>query len=165
MLLPTPKSASALKNNKKRETLFNTFNCLYSLEKVETHYFCKTIKGIKGRCALLKGRVLENLQDGGGVRRGDHLPPQKYVRNTSTCGTTHTEHHLNAGRRPQTSQKARNSPRTWPCGWQGLGALARCQVWASEVREPNSGHWSTRDFLVPHNNNWRELSQRSPSQH
>ena len=34
-------------------------------------------------------------------------------RNTSTCGTTPTEHLLNAGRRPQTSQKARNSPRTW----------------------------------------------------
>ena len=33
--------------------------------------------------------------------------------NTSTCGTTLTEHLLNAGRRLQTSQKARNSPRTW----------------------------------------------------
>ena len=30
--------------------------------------------------------------------------------NTSTCGTTPTEHLLNTGRRPQTSQKARNSP-------------------------------------------------------
>ena len=55
----------------------------------------------------------EDLQDGGGVRRGDHLPPQKYIKNTSTCGTTPTEHLLNAGRRPQTSQKAGNSPRTW----------------------------------------------------
>ena len=27
-----------------------------------------------------------------------------------------------------------------PCGWQGLGALARCQTWASEVGEPSSGH-------------------------
>ena len=53
------------------------------------------------------------LQDGGRVRNGDHLPPRKYIRNTSTCGTTPTEHLLNAGRRPQTSQKARNSPRTW----------------------------------------------------
>ena len=53
------------------------------------------------------------LQDGGGVERGDHLPPHKYIRNTSSCGTTPTEHLLNAGRRPQTSQKARNSPRTW----------------------------------------------------
>ena len=43
------------------------------------------------------------------LRRGDHLPPHKYIRNTSTCGTTPTEHLLNAGRRPQTSQKARNS--------------------------------------------------------
>ena len=52
----------------------------------------------------------ENLQDGRGVRRAYHLPPHKYIRNTSTCGTTSTEHLLNAGRRPQTSQKARNSP-------------------------------------------------------
>ena len=47
------------------------------------------------------------------IRCGDHLPPHIYVRNT--CGTTPTEHLLNAGRRPQTSPKARNSPRTWPC--------------------------------------------------
>ena len=47
----------------------------------------------------------EELQDGGGVRRGDHLPPHKHIRNTSTCGTTPTEHLLNTGRRPQTSQR------------------------------------------------------------
>ena len=46
-------------------------------------------------------------------RHGDHLPPHKYIRNTSTCGTAPREHLLNDGRRPQTSQKARNSPRTW----------------------------------------------------
>ena len=56
---------------------------------------------------------LEDLQDGGRVRRGDHLPLHKYIRNTSTCGRAPTGHQLNAGRRPQTSQKARNSPRTW----------------------------------------------------
>ena len=55
----------------------------------------------------------EELQDGGRVRHGDHLPPHKYIRNTSTCGTTLTGHLLNGGRRPQTSQKAGNSPRTW----------------------------------------------------
>ena len=55
----------------------------------------------------------EELQDGGRLRRGDHLAPHKYIRNTSTCGTTPTEHLLNAGRRPQTSQTARNSPCTW----------------------------------------------------
>ena len=44
--------------------------------------------------------VREDLQDGGGVRRGDHLPPHKYIKNTSTCGTTPTEHLLNTGRRP-----------------------------------------------------------------
>ena len=51
-----------------------------------------------------------NREDG--VRRGDHLSPHKYIRNTTTCGTTPTEHLLNAGRRHQTSQKARNGPRT-----------------------------------------------------
>ena len=54
-----------------------------------------------------------DLQDGRGVRHRDHLPPHKYIKNTSTCGTTPTEHLLNAGRRPQTSQKARKSLRTW----------------------------------------------------
>ena len=54
-----------------------------------------------------------DLQDGGGVRREDHLRPHKYIKNTSTCGTIPTEHLLNAGRRPQTSQKARQSPHTW----------------------------------------------------
>ena len=39
--------------------------------------------------------------------------PHKYIKNTSICGTTPTENLLNAGRRPQTPQKARNSPRIW----------------------------------------------------
>ena len=46
-----------------------------------------------------------HLQDDGAVRRGDHLLPHKYIKTTSTCGTIPTEHLLNAGRRPQTSQK------------------------------------------------------------
>ena len=54
-----------------------------------------------------------NLQGGRGVRRGGHLPPHKYIRNTSTCGTTPTEHLLNASKRPQTSQKARKSSHAW----------------------------------------------------
>ena len=62
---------------------------------------------------IFKSSPDRRLQDGRGVRNGDHLPPHKYIRNTSTCGTTLTEHLLNTGRRPQTSQKARNSPRTW----------------------------------------------------
>ena len=53
------------------------------------------------------------VQDGGRVRHGDKLLLHKYIRNTTTCGTAPIEHLLNAGRRPQTSQKARNSPRTW----------------------------------------------------
>ena len=52
-------------------------------------------------------------QDGGRVRRGDHLPSHRYIRNTSTRITAPTEHPLHAGRRRQNSQKAKNSPRTW----------------------------------------------------
>ena len=54
--------------------------------------------------------VGEELQDGGRVRRGDHLLPHKYIRNTSTCGTTPTEHLLNAGRRPQSPPKGKKLP-------------------------------------------------------
>ena len=62
---------------------------------------------------LSKLQTRRTLQDGGGLTHGDHLPPHKYIKNTSMCETTPTEHLLNAGRRPQTSQKARNSPHTW----------------------------------------------------
>ena len=47
-----------------------------------------------------KKKESEDLPDGRGVRYGDHFPPHKYIKNTSTCGTTPTEHLLNAGRRP-----------------------------------------------------------------
>ena len=53
-----------------------------------------------------------DLQDGGGGRR-EITFLHKYIKNTSTCRTTPTEHILNAGRKPQTSQKARKSPHTW----------------------------------------------------
>ena len=46
----------------------------------------KEIKGIQGG----------DYQDGRRIRHGDHLPPHKYIRNTSTCATTPTEHLLNA---------------------------------------------------------------------
>ena len=46
------------------------------------------------------------------------------------------------------------------CGWQGLGAL----TWDSEVGELNTGHCTIRDLPAPHNINWQELSQTSPSQ-
>ena len=67
----------------------------------------------KGFCKIKSLFIPEELQDGRRVRGRDHPPPHKYIRNTSTRGTTPTEHLLNAGRRPQTSQKARNSPHTW----------------------------------------------------
>ena len=54
-----------------------------------------------------------DLQDSREVRHGDHLLPHKFTKNTSTCGTTPTEHLVNDGRKPQTSQKARNTPPTW----------------------------------------------------
>ena len=43
-------------------------------------------------------------QDGGRVRRGDHLPSHRYSRNTSTRGTALTEHLLNAGLLPAFSR-------------------------------------------------------------
>uniref|UniRef100_A0A8C0CHE9 Uncharacterized protein n=1 Tax=Balaenoptera musculus TaxID=9771 RepID=A0A8C0CHE9_BALMU len=61
--------------------------------------FTFTYIGGPKRWACLK-YLEEDLQDGGGVRCGDHLPPHKYIKNTSTCGTTPTEHLLNTGRRP-----------------------------------------------------------------
>ena len=78
---------------------------------IDNHYlqFAHIPVSQKPKNVIMEG----DLQDGGGVRCGDHLPPHKYIRNTSTCGTTPTEHRLNAGRRPQTSQKARKSPCTW----------------------------------------------------
>ena len=63
--------------------------------------------------AVVKNPPARSGQDGGRVRRGDHLPSHRYIRNTSTRGTAPTEHPLNVGRRCQTSQKARNSPSTW----------------------------------------------------
>ena len=38
-----------------------------------------------------------------------------------------------------------------PCAGQDLGAPARCQGCATEVGEPSSGHWSTRDLPAPRN--------------
>ena len=110
-------------------------------------------KGSLARQKHFKGRT---FKDGRGVRCEDHLSPHKYIKITSTCGTTPTEHLPNAGRRPQTSQK--------PCSWQGLGVPAGCQAWASEVGELSSGHWITDTPLAPCNINQWELSQRSPSQ-
>lgn len=34
----------------------------------------------------------------------------EYIKNTSTSGTIHIEHMLNAGRRPQTSERVGKSP-------------------------------------------------------
>ena len=62
---------------------------------------------------VTKKENYEELQDGRRVRCRDQLPLHKYIRNTSTCGTAPIEHPLKAGRRPQSTQKARNSPCTW----------------------------------------------------
>ena len=94
---------------------------LFLIKEARIYNGEKTASSISGAektgqatCKIMKlEHSLEELQDSGRVRRRDHLPPHKYIRNTSTCGTAPTEHLLNPGRRPQTSQKARNSPRTW----------------------------------------------------
>ena len=62
---------------------------------------------------MSKNKTQVGGEDGGRVTRGDHLPSHRYSRNTCTRGTAPTEHTLNAGRKRQTSQKARNSPCTW----------------------------------------------------
>ena len=54
---------------------------------------------------IINIKLMGCLQDGRRVRSGDHLPPHKYIKTTSTCGTTPKEHLLNTGRGPQTSQK------------------------------------------------------------
>ena len=74
-------------------------------------WLCPHMEG-EGARKLCGVSFKRTLTHGRGVRHGDHLPPHRYIRNTSTCRTTPTEHLLNAGRRPQTSQKARNYPRT-----------------------------------------------------
>ena len=57
-------------------------------------------------CLLFRAQFrIGDLQHGRGLRHGDHLSPHKYIKNTSTSGTTSTEHVLNTSRRPQTSQK------------------------------------------------------------
>ena len=63
---------------------------------------------------LIKIGIEKNRrEDGGRVRCRDHLPSHRHSRNTSTRGTAPTGNPLNSGRKHQTSQKARNSPRTW----------------------------------------------------
>ena len=42
------------------------------------------------------------------------------------------------------------------CGGQALGAPARHQGCATDVGEPSSGHWSTRDLPAPRNIKWRK---------
>ena len=41
----------------------------------------------------------EEMEDGGGVRRGDHQPPHKYIKNLSRYGTTSTKQPLGDSRR------------------------------------------------------------------
>ena len=58
---------------------------------------------VKTRIPCFK-RGSEKDQDSGGVRRGAQLLPQAHQKKTKkqkkTCRTIHTEHLLNAGRRP-----------------------------------------------------------------
>ena len=49
-------------------------------------------------------------EDGTGVSWGYHLPPYKYIKNSSEFGTTPAEQFLNNSRTPETSKKASQSP-------------------------------------------------------
>ena len=55
----------------------------------------------------------------------------EYITITSTCGTILTEHLLNAGRRPQTSQKERNSSRSWVGQKEKQRQKNRDRTWTS----------------------------------
>ena len=91
------------------------FNCSFFEGSMEKDYrsISKLVIHYKMSNYAIKKETVEEIQNGRKVRCGDNLPHHKYIRNTSTCGTMATEHLLNAGRRPQISQKARNSPSTW----------------------------------------------------
>ena len=98
--------------------------------------FLTTAPPGKSRTPGTAGKQMRgNLQDGGGVRRGDHLPLHKYIKITSNCGTAPTEHLLNAGFPKQRIGANQHSPAREAClltcwGGRGLGAEAR----ALEVR-------------------------------
>ena len=122
----------------------------------------------------------EDLQDGGGVRCGDHLPLQKYIKNTSTCGTTPTEHLLNAGRdlRLPKSHVAdrvlvlwlavRPEPLRWESQIQDIGPpeTSRPHVISIDERSPRDLHLNAKTQLhsttsklqcwTPHANNYQD---------
>ena len=69
--------------------------------------------------------------------------PHRYIKNTSTCEKTLTEHLLNTGRRPQTSERARKSP----CRWVGQKKNERernCNVICAPEREL----WKMKGFYT-----------------
>lgn len=84
------------------------------------------------------------LQDGGRVRRGDHLPPYRYIKNAYGMWN-------NSYRTPQTSKKPR-------CSSQGLNL----NLWGGRSKSRTLAHQRTPD---PWNSNLRELSHRLPSQY
>ena len=48
----------------------------------------------------------EEMEDGGGLRLGDHQPPHKYIKNLSRYGTTPTKQPLGDSRRLGPSRQA-----------------------------------------------------------
>ena len=92
---------------------------------------------------LFKKSHWGDLQDGRGVRRGDHLPPHKYIKNTSICGTTPTEHILNTSRRPQISQKGTDTLKR-PTSRGRAKSKAETQELCKQRREMKISLWSLR---------------------
>ena len=115
-----------------------------------------------------------DLQDGRGVWRGDQLPPHKYIRNISTCGTTPTEHLLNAGRRPQTSQKFFilssffSAFSSELCGWQGLmfwpGVRPVPLRWESQVQDTDPPETSRLHVISNGESSPRDLHLNAKTQ-
>ena len=55
---------------------------------------------------------MRDFQNDGGIRWADLLPPNKYIKTSSACGTAPTDYLLNAGRRSQIFKKASQSPQS-----------------------------------------------------
>ena len=57
--------------------------------------------------------MMRDLQDGRGVRRGDHLPLHKYIRNTSICGTILQNTYWTLAEDLRLPKRQETPPRTW----------------------------------------------------
>ena len=93
-----------------------------------------------------------DLQDGRRVRHGDHFPPHRYIRNTSTWGTTPTEHLLNDGKNLRLPQRVLV---LWP------GVRPVPLRWESRVQDIGPPETS-KLHIISHGENLPEISISTP---